>query len=448
LCHRTIIGEHKGWSMAGTAIRRKFVAAAAILLAAALAITILVLARDSSEKGPLKLPVGKGVPAIALGERHGLILASDGSLWTWGSDFLGWPVLGLGNTMKSTRLRRIGDGTNWVGISTGMSRSIGVKSDGTTWAWGESAPPRNAAPVPIPSPIPAAPGNDWKQAVAGGNHFVALKKDGTLWAWGNNWSGALGIASINGSPSPVQVGSSTNWTRVWAGILETVGRQADGSLWYWGENPDPAFGQGVNQIFAPTRISPDNNWTDVGFGVNTVFAIKADGTLWVWGRHAHVYTGVTNQSLDANPMQIGTNTDWRAFSACTGWWIQGLTKTDGSLWEMDASEGKPNGPGAPAGPVQFRQIEFRKEYAAAAVGAVHAAAAGIHEPIGVVLTPDGEVWTWGLVMGDPPCFKDSLQEAAAKIGRVFRLKIPPPEASPILREKPWQLRNSRPNDSP
>ena len=57
--------------------------------------------------------MGNGTPAISLGERHGLILASDGSLWSWGSDFLGWPVLGLGNVAPQTRLRRVGNETNW-----------------------------------------------------------------------------------------------------------------------------------------------------------------------------------------------------------------------------------------------------------------------------------------------------------------------------------------------
>ena len=82
--------------------------------------------------------MGKGTPAISLGERHGLILASDGSLWSWGSDFLGWPVLGLGNVTAQTRLRRIGNETNWISISAGTAHNVAIKSDGTLWAWGEN----------------------------------------------------------------------------------------------------------------------------------------------------------------------------------------------------------------------------------------------------------------------------------------------------------------------
>jgi alpha-tubulin suppressor-like RCC1 family protein len=377
-----------------------------------------------------------------LGERHGLILASDGSLWSWGSDFLGWPVLGLGSfTNKTTILRRIGKDTNWVGISAESDHNLAVKSDGTLWTWGVSVHARGVRPTPINAPVLAAPGNDWKQAAAGGIHSVALKKDGTLWAWGNNWAGPLGIVSSNGSSVPVQVGLSTNWIKVWAGILETVALQSDGSLWYWGENPDSAYGQGVGQIFAPMRVSQDTNWVDVGFGVNTVFAIKSDGTLWTWGRNADRYTGVTNTAQNAIPARVGTDSDWRSLCATTGWWCNGLIKTDGSLWFMDASEGKPNGPRVPYQPVQFRRIEFRKDYVAYAAGATHAPAPGVHGPIGVILTRDGEVWTWGMVLGDPANLSERWRNLAAKIARQFHLKIGLGDPPPIYRAEPWQLRN-------
>ena len=413
-----------------------------IVLAIAVLTLITIELGDSWGQGRLRLPVGNGTPAISLGERHGLILASDGSLWSWGSDFYGWPVLGLGNaTLKSTSLRRIGHGTNWVGISAGAGHNLAVKSDGTLWTWGESVQGRR--PTPIYAPTPAAPGNDWKQAAAGGNFSVALKKDGTLWAWGDNWAGSLGIASTNGSSVPVQVGSATNWIKVWAGILETVAMQSDGSLWYWGENPNPAFGQGATPIVSPMRISPDTNWADVGFGVNTVFSIKSDGTLWTWGRQADRYTGVSDTAQDTIPTRIGTNSDWRSLCATTGWWCNGLIKKDGSLWFMDASEGKPNGPRTPYQPVQFRPIEFQKDYVAYAAGATHAAPPGVHGPIGVILTRDGEVWTWGMVLGEPRTLQSSWQALGVTIARRIHPQTPvgDPQPDPVYRDQPWQLRN-------
>jgi alpha-tubulin suppressor-like RCC1 family protein len=436
--------------MAWPRLKTAAVAAAAILLATGIAVVVTMARSGSFSQGRLRLPVGNGTPAISLGDRHGLILASDGSLWSWGSDFLGWPVLGLGDVPPQTRLRRIGNETNWISISAGTAHNLAIKSDGTLWAWGQNllgqfgVGPPDRKHAAVYAPVHAAPGNDWKQAVAGGIHSVALKNDGTLWAWGHNWAGCLGTGSTSNSAVPVQVGSSTNWVRVWAGILETVALQSDGSLWYWGENPDPAFPQGTGQTLVPTRVSPDTNWVDVGFGVNTVFAIKSDGTLWTWGRNAHAYTDVQDPAQDTTPTRVGTNSDWQSIPACGLWWCQGLTRKDGSLWLMDASDGEPNGPRPPYKPVRFRRAELQKDVVAYAAGSAHAAAPFIHAPIGVALTRDGEVWAWGLMLGDPRGLASKLEYRAVQLANRFGYKGEPPNARPVIRQAPWQLQHLEP----
>ena len=290
------------------------------------------------------------------------------------------------------------------------------------------------------TPVPAAPGHDWKQAVAGGIHTVALKKDGTLWAWGNNWAGSLGTGSTSNSAMPVQVGSATNWVKVWAGMLESVALQSDGSLWYWGDNPDPAYRHARRpDRLVPTRISPDTNWVDVGFGRGTVFAIKADGTLWTWGRNAHVYTESQNPALDATPTRVGTNSDWASIPACGLWWCQGLTKKDGSLWLMDASDFDVNRPHGPEKAVRFRRIELQKDVVAYAAGAAHITAPGGHLPIGVALTRDGEVWTWGMMLGDPRSLGNRLAYRAVKLANGLGYRGEPPYATPVIHQTPWRL---------
>ena len=436
--------------MAWPRLRTTTVAGAALLVVAFIALIVATLPAGSFGRSRLKLPVGKGTPAVSLGERHGLILASDGSLWSWGSDFLGWPVLGLGKVEPQTRLRRVGHETNWVSISAGTSHNVAIKSDGTLWAWGENIygqfgtgkAGRQNQMASIPAP--AARGRDWKQAVAGGIHTVALKRDGTLWAWGNNWAGTLGTGTTSNSAVPVQVGSVTNWVKVWAGTLETVGLQSDGSLWYWGDNPDPNIPQTAGQILVPTRISPDTNWVDVGFGPWTVFAIKEDGTLWSWGREAHVYTGAQDLKLDATPTRVGTNSDWASIPACGLWWCQGLTKKDGSLWLMDASDFDVNQPHGPSKAVRFRRVELGKDIVAYTAGGAHAAAAGIHDPIGVALTRDGEVWTWGLMLGDPRGLLSRLELRVIGLANRLGYKGRPPDAGPVIRQTPWLLPHEEP----
>jgi alpha-tubulin suppressor-like RCC1 family protein len=392
-----------------------------------------------------RLPAGNGTPVVRLGERHGLVLAADGSLWSWGSDFLGWPVLGLGTVPPQRQLHRIGSDTNWVSISAGISHNLALKADGTLWAWGCNLSgefglgPPDRKHAAFSTPVHAAPGTDWTQAAAGAIHTLALKRDGTLWVWGQNWPGCLGTGSTDSSFVPVHVGSATNWVKIWAWGVESVGMQSDGSLWYWGENPDPTSQQAAGAIHVPTRISSDTNWVDVGFGANTVFAVKSDGSLWAWGRHAHVYTGVKDPHLDAAPARVGTNSDWAAMPACGGSWCQGLRKKDGSFWLLDASDFDANLRRGSAKSLRFRQLQMPKDAVAFTAGQAHAAAPGLHGPIAVALTRQGEIWTCGLVLGDPLSLGEQLLRGAIIIANRFGLKARFPDPSPVMHQEPWRL---------
>ena len=86
-----------------------------------------------------KLPLGNSNPVISVAATHGLIIAPDGSLWSWGSDFLGWPVLGIASVTNQTTLRRIGNENHWASISAGTSHNLAITKFGTMWGWGENA---------------------------------------------------------------------------------------------------------------------------------------------------------------------------------------------------------------------------------------------------------------------------------------------------------------------
>jgi len=278
---------------------------------------------------------------VAIGANHGVILASDGSLWTWGETGFGWQVLGLGSNVRTQAcLRRIGLETNWVNIAVGGSSTLALKSDGTIWAWGENIYGQLGDGTTVrerASPVRSVPGADWKQVATAGPHSVALKRDGTLWSWGNNWAGQLGDGTTNYSRVPVRVGSSTNWIRIWANLIQNVGQQTDGSLWFWGW--DYTRSQKGSSIPVPTRVSPDTNWVDVGMGDWMVFAIKSDGTLWAWGRQAHIYTGAPTANADSSPVRVGAENDWRACASFSQS-CPVFMKRDGSIWVLDCSGGR------------------------------------------------------------------------------------------------------------
>src|SRR5262245_58996074 len=146
-----------------------------ILFIVALAVGVAVfVTSQSADRGRLKLPVGSRTPAVSLGFSHGLILASDGSLWVWGDEELGWPVLGLGKTSSQPRLQRIGHETNWVSISSSEYHNFAVKTDGTLWSWGGNFRHLlgDGTKVDRNTPVQVLPGNDWKQAAAGAAYSV------------------------------------------------------------------------------------------------------------------------------------------------------------------------------------------------------------------------------------------------------------------------------------
>lgn len=410
------------WTKAKTAI----VTSTAIILATISTVTVANHIKHSlpRQTGRLKLPTGDVKPKVVYGYSHnGIILASDGSLWSWGEERLGWPVLGLSNTniQNTVSLRRIGHDADWVDVAVGDSHCLAVKSDGTLWAWGANYNHQlgDGTKTTRSVPVPSVPGNEWKQAAAGGGDYsLALRNDGTLWAWGNNWTGQLGIGGTKNTTNAVQVGTSTNWTKIWAGGIQSVGLQSDGSLWFWGSLD--GNGKGTNEFLVPTRISPDTNWTDVCFGYFTVFAIKSDGTLWSWGLKANFYTQTSDASMNATPMQVGTETDWQSCASSPGCFYHILRKKDGSLWALDASEHRRVKPASEYKPIPLRKINLQKDVATFTAGG---------DNIGVVLTRDGEVWTWGRVDGEYSP-KDYFGPKGKQLFPKFKTI-----------DKPWQLLN-------
>lgn len=371
------------------------------------------------QRGRMHLPTGNIRPMVGYSySRAAIFLASDGSLWSWGEERFNLPVLGLRTQgrQNTTSLRRIGRDADWTSIAVGESHVLAIKSDGTLWGWGGNPSYQLGTGTQGQrlTPAPSAPGHDWKQAAAGATFSLALKQDGTLWSWGNNWAGQLGTGNTNSTPQARRVGTSTQWVKVWAGGIQSVGLQSDGSLWFWGSlNGDPGT---RNSVLTPTRVSTDTNWVDVCFGYFTVFALKADGTLWSWGREARFYTQTPDTEATLEPRQVGRETDWQSCASAAGWHYQLLRKKDGSLWAMDAADHHFVKPDSEYQPVKFTRITWSKDIAAYTAG---------EDNLGVIMTANGEVWTWGRVIGElSPNDYSGVNDPNSRIIK-----------------KPWQLSN-------
>src|SRR4051812_48477399 len=186
--------------------KRTFAVLAIVFVAAA-----LVWIFTHEDRSSWKIPIGTRAPVISIGDDHGVVLAADGSLWSWGDTKFGWHGLGFGtNVTMLPALRRIGTDTNWVDVSAGGSTTVALKSDGSMCGWGQSLYGQlgnTNTGREQPLPIRAFSGNDWKQVACAGPHTLALKTNGTIWSSGNNWAGQLGNGTTNRSRVPAQIGT-------------------------------------------------------------------------------------------------------------------------------------------------------------------------------------------------------------------------------------------------
>lgn len=249
----------------------------------------------------------------AAGEAHSLGIRADGSLWAWGKNDKG--QLGNGNTGDQHVPVQIGT-DRWINISAGGKFSVAVRADGTLWAWGENDNGQlgNGDTDYGAQPTPAQIGNGqtWLSVSAGEKHALALKADGTLWAWGFGLLGQIGNGTTDtDNPDPVQVGSDENWKSISAGGYFSAAIKADGSLYTWGDNyynqvPGSPVTGGMPTP-NPVRTGTENTWVNVEAGRYHILAGKADGTVWAWGKNEAGELG-TGGNQPTAPVQItGTN---------------------------------------------------------------------------------------------------------------------------------------------
>ena len=254
--------------------------------------------------------------AVSAGGYHTLALKSDGSLWAWGYNNHG--QLGDGTIETRNVPTRVVSATDdWVAVSAEEYHTLALKSDGTLWAWGDNEYGELGVDTGdddySDEPVQVGSADDW-QAVSAGEYFsLGIKTDGTLWAWGANNVGQLGVDTgvDDHSDVPVQVGSDTDvWEAVSAGDRHSMALKADGSLWAWGSNINGQLGvETPEEKHVPTRVVSDaDDWEAVSAGGQHTLAFKTDGSLWAWGWNVFGQLGVDIAAYNHSnvPIQVGS----------------------------------------------------------------------------------------------------------------------------------------------
>lgn len=254
---------------------------------------------------------------LSAGGSHSLGLRSNGTIWSWGNNAAGH--LGDNTTVsKSSPISVVGGFTDWIQISAGgFSHSIGLRNNGTIWGWGSNTSGRlgDGTTTNRSSPVSVV-GNftDWIQVSAGQSHTVALRSNGTAWSWGFNTNGRLGDNTVTASSSPVSVvGGFTDWIQVSAGETHTIGLRTNATAWAWGGNEFGSLGDGtiIDKSSPVSVVGGFTDWIQVSAGSTNSAALRADGRLWAWGINAQGQVGDGTTVSRLSPVSVvGGFTDW------------------------------------------------------------------------------------------------------------------------------------------
>jgi alpha-tubulin suppressor-like RCC1 family protein len=273
---------------------------------------------------------------VSTGNQHSLGIRTNSTAWAWGNNSSG--QLGDGTTTtRSSPVSVVGGFTDWFQVSAGCTHSLAITTNGTAWAWGQNSygqlgdnsTTNKSSPVSVVNILSGF--SDWCQVSAGGSHSLGVRTNGTMWTWGNNSSGQLGDGTTTTRSSPVSVvGGFTDWFQVSAGCTHSLAITTNGTAWAWGQNSYGQLGDGTTT----SRSSPVNilgGFTHISAGFDHSLGVRTDGTAWAWGNNSNGQLGDNTAISKSIPVSVvGGFTDWCQVSAGDSHSLG--VRTDGTAW--------------------------------------------------------------------------------------------------------------------
>ena len=247
-----------------------------------------------------------GVVQLAAGGLHSLAVKSDGTVWAWGSNYVG--QLGNGTYTDSSVPVQVFGLTGVVQVAGSQAHSLALKSDGTVWAWGQANQGQLGNGTYTDSAVPVqVSGLTGVVQIAGGlSHSLAVKSDGTVWAWGSNTQAQLGDGTYLARNVPVQVPGLTDMVQVAGGQYHSLAVKSDGTVWAWGRNNQGQLGDGGPAIDRNVagQVPGLTGVVQVAGGFGHSLARKSDGTVWAWGVNVQGQVGDGTTTQRSTPVQV------------------------------------------------------------------------------------------------------------------------------------------------
>ena len=248
--------------------------------------------------------------SLDAGTEFSVGIKSDGTLWTWGNNLNN--ELGTGDNDPRETPTQIGTDTDWEAVACGAFHVIALKTDGTLWGWGLNSVFQlgNGGTNNVTQPTQIGDDNDWNFIAAGYAHNHGIKTDGTLWGWGWNFYGQIGDNTTTEVQTPTQISTDTDWAKLSSGIVHSMALKTDGTLWTAGTNLTGQLGiDGLDESYEFIQVG-SMNWLDISCGHEFSSGIQSNSTLWSWGFNGNGQLGLGSNNQVDEPTQVGADEDW------------------------------------------------------------------------------------------------------------------------------------------
>lgn len=288
---------------------------------------------------------GKTITQVAAGYSHSLLLTDDGTVFSFGSNTSGQTGLGtgIGETAVATPI----DTTNLGGktitqVAAGGGYSLLLADDGTVFSFGDNAWGQTGLGVDSGESLVATPidttnlaGKTIAQVAAGGDHSLLLADDGTVVSFGSNWKGQVGLGTYTSlysvsiaTPIDTTNLSGKSIAQVAAGNSASLLLADDGTVFSFGNNSAAQTGLGT-EVGVTLLATPIDTTNLAGKTITEVAAsghgllLADDGTVFSFGVNSHGQTGLGTDvgvALVATPLDTANLAGLRVTGVSAGQW--------------------------------------------------------------------------------------------------------------------------------
>ncbi|GAA4771270.1 MULTISPECIES: T9SS type A sorting domain-containing protein [Flavobacterium] len=215
---------------------------------------------------PTQLGISTDNSDIDAGRYHVVLLKNYNKVYTWGHNGSG--QIGNGTMVNQNVPYLIPGANNYVKIDGSVNGTVAIRDDGGLFMTGQIHTNSYTAFTQIFYP------SVWANVKTTQNNFVGVKSDGTLWAWGDNTLGQISQPSYSSSNTPMQVSGTNYSSNIGINIYSFLVLKSDGSLYGCGQNHVGQLGDNttvqkntITAISCPATLSTVDLGSDLNFEV-------------------------------------------------------------------------------------------------------------------------------------------------------------------------------------